>query len=275
MISVGTYGFFAQNFSFAISTPLYLFMHLLTSPTAQPYTSAHASSDLFVSTYDLAIIPVSVTLGYLVPSLLMLLPGNAPIASPTHQYLVAFWQAFPLWTLLIQWTLKPICTLLLGQDTDAKTEKSSQTAASRTYLNSASQVYTFVLAFCLTTHLPALILSLLPPGTVPESMPALAYLARPSFASTFIPPLPLGQPIRDMAEGVHIFLLWDMYIGSGSGLLWAIVLYQNAVFGNQGMASNLSLATKAMVWTVLGGPVAAWAILMWERDQVVKQKVKV
>jgi hypothetical protein len=81
-------------------------MHLLTSPTSKPYNSAHASSDLFLSIYDLAIIPISVSLGYVIPSLLIILPANAPIGSPMHQYLVAFWQAFPLWTVLIQWTLK-------------------------------------------------------------------------------------------------------------------------------------------------------------------------
>jgi hypothetical protein len=274
VISIGTYGFFVQNVSFAISTPLYLFIHLLTSPTSKPYTSAHASSDLFLSTYDLAIIPISVSLGYVIPSLLMILPANAPIGSPMHQYIVAFWQAFPLWTVLIQWTLKLACTFILGKDTAAKTEKSPQTTASKTYLNYAGRVYTFVLTLCMVTHIPAVILSLLPPGIVPESILTLAYLARPSFTSTFIPPLPLGQPIQYMAEGVHIFLLWDMYIGSASGLLWAIVLYQNVSVGKQITASNVSLLAKLIIWTVLGGPVAAWTILMWERDEVVKQKVK-
>ncbi len=275
MISIGTYGFFVQNVSFAISTPLYLFMHLLTSPTSKPYTSANANSDLFVSTYDLAIIPISVTLGYIIPSLLMIFPAYAPIASPTHQYLVAFWQAFPLWAMLVQWTLRLLCTLVLGEDTATKTGKSPQTAASRKYLNYAGWVYTFVLTLCVVNHLPALLLSLLPLGIIPKSMPALAYLARASFKSAFIPPLPLGQPIQGLAEGVHIFLLWDMYIGSAAGLLWAIVLYRNVSTGKQNTASNLSLVARVITWTVLGGPVAAWTILIWERDETAKQKVKV
>jgi hypothetical protein len=275
MISIGTYGFFVQNISFAISTPLYLFIHLVTSPISKPFTSAHASSALFVSTYDLAIIPISVTLGYIIPSLLTIFPAYSPIASPTHQYLVAFWQAFPFWTVLVQWTLKLFCTLILGHDTATKTEKSPQTAASTTYLNYAGKVYTFVLVFCMATHLPAVLLSLLPPDIIPKSMPALAYLARTSFSSAFIPQLPLGQPIKDLAEGAHVFLLWDMYIGSTAGLLWAIVLYQNTSMGKQTVASNMPLVVKVMIWTVLGGPVAAWTILMWERDEVVKQKAKV
>ena len=261
--------------SFAISTPVYLFIHLLTSPISKPFTSAHGSSALFVSTYDLTIIPISVTLGYIIPSLLTIFPACSPTAFPTHQYLVAFWQAFPLWTMLVQWALKLVCTLILGPDTAAKTEKSPQTAASTTYLNYASRVYTFVLVFCMATHLPAVVLSLLPPDIIPKSMPALAYFVRPSFTSTFIPPLPLGQPIKDLADGVHVFLLWDMYIGSAAGLLWAVVLYQNAYREMQPTASNMSLAMKVIIWTVLGGPVTAWTIVMWERDEVVKQKVKV
>jgi len=275
MISIGTYGFFVQNVSFAISTPLYLFIHLLTSPISKPFTFAHASDSLFVSTYDLAIIPISITLGYIIPSLLTIFPAYSPTASPTHQYLVAFWQAFPLWTILVQWTLKLVCTLILGQDTAAEAEKSPQPAASTTYLYYASKVYTFTLLFCTATHLPAIVLSLLPPHIIPKSMPALAYLAHTSFTSAFIPPLPLGQPIKDLAEGAHVFLLWDMYIGSAAGLLWAVVLYQNASIGKQSMFPNVSLIAKTIIWTVLGGPVAAWTILMWERDQVVKQKIKV
>jgi hypothetical protein len=275
MTSIGTYGLFVQNYSFAISTPLYLFIHLLTSPASKPFTSADTSNALFVSTYDLAIIPISVTLGYIIPSLLTIFPAYSPIASPTHQYLVAFWQAFPLWTMLVQWTLKLLCILILGQDTATKTEKSPQTTASTTYLNYAGRVYTFVLVFCMATHLPAVLLSLLPLDIIPKSMPALAYLARTSFTSAFIPPLPLGQPVKDLAEGAHVFLLWDMYIGSAAGLLWAIVLYQNAPRRKQTVTSNMSLIVKMIIWTVLGGPVAAWTILMWERDEIVKQKIKV
>jgi hypothetical protein len=254
---------------------LYLFIHLLTSPISKPFTSAYASSALFVSTYDLAIVPISVTLGYIIPSLLIIFPAYLPIASPTHQYLIAFWQAFPLWTMLAQWTLKLACTLILGKDTAAKTEKSPHTAASMTYLIYAGRVYTFVLVFCMATHLPAVVLSLLPADIIPKSIPALAYLARTSFSSAFIPPLPLGKPIKDLADGAHVFLLWDMYIGSVAGILWAMVLYQNVSMGKQNMASNMSLVVKTIAWTALGGPVAAWAILMWERDEVVKQKLKV
>jgi hypothetical protein len=257
--------------SFAISTPLYLFLHLLTSPTAKPFNSTQASSLLSVSTYDLAIIPVSVTLGYLIPSLLTVFPAFFDVASPGHQYLVAFWQAFPLWTLLVQWVSRLLCVLILGQDTTAK----PQTEASRTYLKYVGRVYTFTLLFCLATNLPAVVLSLLPPDVIPDSMSWLAYLARASFASTFIPPMPLGQPIHDMAEGAHIFLLWDMYIGSAAGLVWAIVLYQTASVGKKSATSNISLLLKTMIWAILGGPVAAWTILMWERDEVANQKLKV
>jgi H+/gluconate symporter-like permease len=224
-----------------------------------------------VSTYDLAIIPVSVTLGYLIPSLLTIFPAPFDVASPGHQYLVAFWQAFPLWTLIVQWVSKLLCSLILGQDS---TKKSSEAAASRTYLKYAGRVYTFALIFCVATHLPSIMLSLLPPDVIPDSIPWLPYLARASFTSTFIPPLPLCQPISDVAEGAHIFLLWDIYIGTASGILWAIALYQNVSTGKESTTSNISLFFKAIIWTILGGPAAAWTILMWERDEVVKQKAK-
>lgn len=272
MIRIIVYGFFAQNASFAITTPLYLFIHLLTAPTILPYSSPDASKDRFVSNYDLAIIPVSVSLGYIIPSLLTIYPVSQ-IGSLTHQYTLAFWQAFPLWTVIVQWVLRLLFTLTLVQDNDTKTENISRDDASRTYLKHAGRVYTFVLALCVGTNLPAVLFSLLPNDVITELMPSLAHLVPTSFTSIFIPPLPIGQPVRDLAEGVHIFLLWDVYIGSVAGILWAIILYQDSFKGMEVVTSSVPVMVKTMMWTILGGPVAAWTFLMWKRERIMKMKV--
>lgn len=292
-VRIGIYGFCVQNFAFAVSTPLFLFIHLLTSPVAKPFPSTHASSVLLVSSYDLAILPFSILLGYVIPSLLMVFPGSSTISSPTHQRYIAFWQAFPLWTMIIQWTGKWMLTRLLGPSNMGSTPKSSP---SGTYLISVRRIYAMALFFCLATALPALFLSIVPPSLISESWPIPAQMAETTLTAVFIPKLPIpGTPIRDLADGVHNFLQWDLYIASAAGLLWAILLHRNASTEKEiadpkvslpphhepsvgGRSKNQRLwrrlILKATLWTIIAGPFGAVAVLLWERDAIVKQKVK-
>src|SRR5436189_4249093 len=64
-------------------------------------------------------------------------------ASPEHQYVDAFWQVFPLWSLIVHWVLKQFCILALGEDSFWSPEQPSPSAVSRTYLKHARRVYTF------------------------------------------------------------------------------------------------------------------------------------
>lgn len=90
-----------------------------------------------------------------------------------------------------------------------------------------------------------------------------------------------------------------MYIGATAFVLWAILLYRNATTERDAVDPNNSLpkyrellggekggkkakgdkATRRLVfkvvgWSLLGGPMAAVAVLLWERDAVVRQKIK-
>lgn len=53
-------------------------------------------------------------------------------------------------------------------------------------------------------------------------------------------------------------------------LLWGVLLHLNAATGKP----VVGLLGKIGVWTALAGPVGALAALLWERDEVVKEKTK-
>jgi hypothetical protein len=183
--------------------------------------------------------------------------------------------------MLVQWIGKWLCTRVLGEENTSATPKSSP---SSNYLRTASRVYVFVLVLAIMTTVPSITLALLPPEVFPASMTEIAEL---TFVSVFVPKPPvIGNRVVDLAEGVRNFLLWDVYIGSAASLLWGVVLYRNAFVEEDTVgkhsdqartASTVSwktLITKIGFWTMIAGPLGALAVLLWERDTIVKRKVK-
>jgi hypothetical protein len=77
-----------------------------------------------------------------------------------------------------------------------------------------------------------------------------------------------------------------MYIGGAAMLLWGILLNRNATAltsslpnhnglgGGNGEATWRKLLGKIAFWMLLAGPSGALAVLLWERDMIVRQKTK-
>jgi hypothetical protein len=294
--SIGTAGFILQNISFTITTPLWLLLHLLTSPVSKPFPGTHANSVLLISTWDLRILPFSIILGYIVPSILMALPSPDLVTPETHQRLIAFWQPFPIWTVLIHQSLKQTLTYAAKKLASKENKSRDKTPLGTSYLSNAKPVYRFVLALCNLTYIPVLLITLLPTSIVPISLTYLSALSHENLASVFIPSPPLlTHRITSLSEGVHNFLIWDLYVGSAALLLWAVLLYRNATTekaivdpntslpiyrelllekrGQDGMLRR-KLVWKIGIWGLVGGPIGALAVLLWERDEIVRQKIK-
>jgi hypothetical protein len=288
-----------QNISYTITTPLWLFAHLITSPVSKPFPSTHANSVLLISPLDLRILPLSITLSYLLPSILMALPSPYYFHPTTHQRLLALWQAFPLLTILIHRLLRStthsLTTYFFPRDPNAR----PPTPQGASYLANAKHVYRFVLTLCIATHLPIILLTLLPTSLFPSSLTTpsmLLTLASQTPSSVFLPYFPVPSTRVDLAKGVQTFLQWDLYIGSVAFVLWATLLYRNATTEKTIVDPNTSLPIyrellvgerrrdmgirwRGLVWKVsgwglIGGPVGATAVLLWERDEIVRQKIK-
>jgi len=258
---IGTVGIIFQNIAFTVTIPLYLALHLLTSPVAK----SRANSVLLVPSLDLKILPLSITLGYIIPSLLMVLPSHSIVSAESHQQFIAFWQAFPLWTAVIHSTARYIMT---KSDDSAKRPLAS---LGTSYLDGAKSVYLFTMVFCTVTFIPVLLITLLP-ASVFES----AFNSSPIFSATFdgvfVPYYPiLSHKVPDLAGGVLTFLQWDLYVGSTAVVLWTVLLYRNASIGKTSIAS---IVWKVFTWTLVSGPMGAVTMLLWERDSIVGQKSK-
>ncbi|KAI6709929.1 hypothetical protein PZA11_005257 [Diplocarpon coronariae] len=295
--SIGTVALIFQNIPYAVTVPTWLLLHLLSSPVARPFPGTHASSVLLIDPWDLGILPASVTVGFIIPSILTSIHPPGPVPATTHQRLIALWQAFPLWTVTAHYTLRSTLRWLSHQIFGPKAVGSRpQTALGTSYLSNARHVYRFVLFLCIGTHVPILALALVPDWAIPSAAPTLAHYASESLASVYVPYLPLpAHQVSSQAEGAHTFLLWDLYVGSLAFICWAVLLYRNAttekavvdphtslpiyrelLLGQRtedGMAWR-KLVGKVVLWTVIGGPIGALAVLLWERDAIVRQKIK-
>lgn len=268
--SLAVFGFFVQNITFAVTIPIYLFIHVLTSPAASSFPGKYASSVLHVSPVDLWIVPFSITLGYLVPSALMALPAPSVVSPNLHQQFIALWQPFPLWTALIQWTFSSICALCASNAIPGKGD-----SLGATYLRAVKYPYIFVIVFCTLTHLPVLAISALPPSFFENAPAELVRLSKSDLLGVYVPHPPIyGVKLGGLAEGVQNFLVWDLYTGLTSVLLWATLLYRNATAATGNWLTLPGLIVKIVVWTLVSGPMGAAAALLWERDAIVSEKVK-
>lgn len=266
--SLVIFGLILQNITFAATIPIYLFIHLLTSPVASLFPGKHASSVLLVSSADLEILPFSMILGYIVPSVLMALPAPSIVSPTLHQQFIALWQPFPLWTAIIQFSAKIIYPVFAKSNNQAD-------SLGKSYLSAAKYTYGFVLVFCIITHLPVLAITALPPSTFENSAAELIRLSQSDLYGVYVPHLPvLGLKFSSLAEGVQNFLVWDLYVGLTAVLLWTTLMYRNATVATANWLSWPKLVFKIIAWSLVSGPMGAAAILLWERDAIVSQKVK-
>ncbi|KAK7743270.1 hypothetical protein SLS53_004355 [Cytospora paraplurivora] len=256
----GTMGFILQNISYAITVPIYLLTHLLTSPIASIKVNTEIIS---VDTSDSAILPISTTLSFVIPSIMMSLRAPVFVSASTHYTWQAVWQIFPITQAVYHVILK---SLLPGPSSSSK--------SIRAHLGG---VYRYILFLSFVPQVLLLTVAVIPAGIVPEVL-------RPVFeqvdlVSAFVPYWPWNSPITKelagaaagvdstsvvtadgKAELVKLFLQWDVYCGGVAILVWAVFNY-SAV-----KSENSVLLPKVVFWTLLGGPVGAAAMLLLERD---------
>ncbi|KAI0435092.1 hypothetical protein F5Y09DRAFT_327780 [Xylaria sp. FL1042] len=277
---IGTVGLLFQNLTWTFTIPLYLALHLLTSPTAKLKNGdgPGARRALFVYLWDLALLPMAVTLTFIVPAIFMSMPRLFHQEAATHYKWIAAWQPFPALTVLGLAFLHYGCYYALGSLSPVD-EANEPTTHGHGYMVAVRGVYEFALALCGTTHVPIVLLTLMPEAGrefLSHAFPYYAPVFRTlSFAKTFVPRPwydapsvdPAGYRSGDLAVLAQHFLHYDFYVGTAPVLLWAMYLHQRTVKN----PSLLRMLRKTGFWFVVGGPAAAAIVLSWDRDAVTEE----
>jgi len=212
-----------------------------------------------VPSLDLSILPFSILVGFFLPTVLFMLPIPSINSTWSRQGLIAVWQFFPFYTVAFQTIFRSFWTAV---GSNSKSKLVTDEVKTVAYLWNVRPLYIISMAICVTVHLNVLAICFLP-SEVLAQFPILGIYKDVSFASVFIPPLPTSSfKITSLAEGTHIFLLWDMYVSSAAALVWAANLVRNAdpsKFGITWWAKSAALA-------VVSGPTGALVMALWGRD---------
>lgn len=248
--------------------PLYLSFHLFTSPTTLSPSSKSPNTpttNLIIDPTKLRVLPLAVTLGAIVPSILACLPAPSIVSYSLQQDLVSFWQLFPVWISLSQLVLMTFSSFILPSK-----EQTYRSAAERNavLLRSLRRTYIFIFAVSSLSHIASLTLSITP--LILPSIFAPGYHSFFHPLRVFLPKSPLEiTPISSLGEGALLLLQWDELIGSGAMIVWAMVLNRNAHAGKVTWGGWLSLLVKVTGLTAVTGPGGAVVALIWGRDELV------
>ncbi|KAF4612950.1 hypothetical protein D9613_010905 [Agrocybe pediades] len=240
-----------QNVPWGLVQPIYNAIHLITGPAKPPSTVSVSGNVKAIST-----IPWAITIGYIVPSVLMSLPSPQLISHETHQAFLFIWQFFPLWVGLAHVVLKAF----VGFSSDS--QRTSLSALRRTYafglvVAGASHFSILFYVLALTFGPPnvkGIITSVIPPSFVPTN-PSLVFSPFPPFTS------PQAKVSR-VEVGIASLLQYDTIFAGFSSLLLASYLASRV----SGTSSSGGFV-RAVAYTLLFGPCGAALAVMWKKDE--------
>lgn len=234
--------------------PIYLALQILGLPAVQGYET------VAVDTLDLCLLPWSTTISYILPTLCLTLPLLNILSSKGNYLAIALWQPFPLYQSVVHPLLRFIC----GGSSSKKRESPEQLE------KSLGKAYRFILSVCMGIHI--LVIGTLIANHSQNLIPNLSAVEVLALTSLTHPPtLALsGTPVPALASRaiVTAFLRWDIYCASAAFIIWAAYLAYRAEKG----PSLVGVLEKIFFWTVVGGPIAPAAVLLWERDLAVLKK---
>jgi hypothetical protein len=243
-----------QGLGYGFIMPVWTILHLLGSGTAAPRGSVLVKAIKIRHLGALETLPASLTFGYLLPTILMILPLSS---NTLHQWLGGLWQGFPLWVALCQFILRKVA------DRHPTPPLSPTGSNNRRLLHRA-----YLIAFTLTSvsHLSTigfLVARRLVPITFSSHLKDTL-----TFSAVFIPPY-FQSPgtMRSMADGILNFFQYDHYVGATSALAWAMALRMNSANGTVTVKDWAILAGESFGVTLLAGPGEALVALLWNRDE--------
>lgn len=254
--SLGAWGFLIQNAAYAVILPIYLAVHLWTSPLI----SSKRLSHFLVDTPNTAAVFGSIILGFVLPTIVMSLPAPSVVNFEQKQVYITIWQLFPVWVSLVQ----AVLPYLLPKSE----EQTNSESPNRQALATMRLLYIGLLTFAgigQASTATLLAVSKFFPG-----------LFAPEFRGTFNP-AEVFQPaaitpstkMPSIGAGAHQLLQYDEFIGSGAMVLWGTALLANTYRGSRSRQSVASLVAKGTAAMLLTGPLGYAAACIWARDELV------
>jgi hypothetical protein len=252
LYSISVWGIFQFNHSNALITPLWLAVHLLTSPSAAKPTAA----DISIEPIHLLALPASFIIGFVLPLVPVVLPFSL-VSLEVKQTAMGWYQQWPLWIAVPHYTLVALLRLC---------SLPSKLDSPKTRILLYRSVYIFAFAFAVFTHLPVMSLSF-----AAFAWPSLfnyeyAHLLQPKHL--LIPTSPfLDTKAKNLAEGMLWLIQWDYFSGYLAPAVWAIFLRRRV--GETPNKSDMGYCLiRALLYLLMAGPIGIAIGMVWERDEI-------
>ncbi|KAI4193941.1 MAG: hypothetical protein LQ350_008062 [Teloschistes chrysophthalmus] len=307
LISTVIAGTLAQSLTYSTIMPVYLGLHVLTSPTALSSPSPLAQ-DFFIDPPALAAWAPAYALAYMLPTFLVALPAPKYFSWTTRQNIMAWWELYPIPFKIFQILLArymfdkttgafifPTSSSAPPSSSSSAVSKSSSssttTTASRkkTTLHLLQNFYLFAIAFSTVTHLITLTLTISPllfpslfSSTVVSALHSTPSATSLRPTSVLIPSSPFSSvKVTTAGEGLWRLLVWNASISSIAPLIWGLLMVRNAFVvkaagerstggaGGEGDGAWIWFVVKVIGISAVAGPGSGVAWCLWERDTVV------
>lgn len=219
-------------------------------------------SDLLVDPHDLDLLPVSTTISFILPTVGLCLPLLTDISREAKYIAIALWQPFPLYQSAI---LSIVGVFKRG--TYAPTHGDV-----REWRRAMDRAYSFITTLTMSIHLT--VMAIILASSVTHLIPKVSGQHILALTSLTNPPTLelMSSPVSalESREIVVSFLRWDVYCTCISMVIWSTYQLMAAQ-----RAPNLAITSmKVVFWALLGGPIFPALMLLWERDDIVMDRVE-
>ena len=255
--SLTTWGLLMQNFTYAVCIPIFLAIHLSTSPTV----ASLQVTDYLVDIPDLIGVLPAMVMGFVLPAVFMSLPAPSVVSFHRKQILMAIWQVFPLWVSILQQGVSFMVKYMQQKEFKREIQQKKSIRAMRimylTLLISAAVNQLSTLQFVAISHL-------FPGLFAPEFRTAW------DFGNVFPPKVITAATRMDsVGSGTHMLLQYDEMLGNLSMCLWALVLFTQARTLAPQPLHKIRFSLLCIATPALTGPLGSVVCLVWARDEVI------
>ncbi|KAM0424434.1 hypothetical protein ACHAPT_010355 [Fusarium lateritium] len=247
------WGMLMQAFGFGFIMPLFFIVHLVWTSNVTRSQTVYLRDPTSLHT----VVPAFL-LGYILLCGLLAYPFPD---NSLRQWCNIIWTWFPVHVLVLQTIFTSFLKRTsIGQDAFTPKVKLDRAALSHAYgfawnVAVVGQVSTYAV----------LIAANMFPGVFPPGVARALTLQR-----VFVPDAPhTYTPMKDTGSAMHNFFNYDLYVGSLSGLIWAVHLLLQVRPELASGEERTNLARGVATSFLLSGPGGALVALMQHRDDVV------
>ena len=249
-----------QNLTFGVVIPIYLIIHLSTSPTV----ASKQVTDYLIDVPDALTVLPAMFIGYIVPAVLMSLPSPSVLSFYRKQVFIAIWQCFPLSVGILQQTFSFIISVIdnRGLNHQDRQRRSIQTM----------RVVYAILVVCgainqLSTFQFGATINAFPRLFAPE------FQTTWNFRSVFVPnSITPANKVDSIGSGCLLLLQYDELFGDISMCLWAFVMFMQARINTKRSLQIVRHIAIGYLVAALAGSLGFVVAAIWARDELIFAK---